>query len=339
MTIQYPAVFLETDTCNSKGSFYRISESEKPKHHVFLLLDGFTHLTFACAIEPLRLANFASKKDVYSWSVISENGESVDCSNGTTFLVNSGLNSLTPRDSLIIVGGQSPRKPVTKSLLAYIRRERARGVAIAALGAGSYVVALAGILDFRACAVHWHEYDAFVENFPKVRASHSVFVAGKVPTSAGGTAAADLFLHLICTQNGPKLAAQVADLMVYGGIRGPHSVQKASVHSRFGIRNFNVISIINCMEKNIDTPVSILNLSEQVGLSVRQIERNFKRYLNESPMTFYMRLRLTKADTLLLQTSMTMVDIAFACGFKSQSHFSKLYKKQFGLTPSKQRIV
>ena len=61
-------------------------------------------------------------------------------------------------------------------------------------------------------------------------------------------------------------------------------------------------------------------------MSTRQLERLFRRYLNRSPKRYYMELRLQKARNLLMQTDMSVINVALACGFASPSHFSKCYR-------------
>ena len=78
-------------------------------------------------------------------------------------------------------------------------------------------------------------------------------------------------------------------------------------------------------------------LAKGVAMSTRQLERLFRRYLNRSPKRYYMELRLEKARNLLLQTDMSVINVALACGFTSPSHFSKCYRNHFQRTPYRER--
>jgi transcriptional regulator GlxA family with amidase domain len=91
------------------------------------------------------------------------------------------------------------------------------------------------------------------------------------------------------------------------------------------------------MEKNLEEPLGRSALAESAGLSTRQLERLFRKYLNRSPARYYLELRLDKARLLLVQTNMSIIDVALACGFVSASHFSKCYRDFFGRTPRKER--
>jgi transcriptional regulator GlxA family with amidase domain len=67
------------------------------------------------------------------------------------------------------------------------------------------------------------------------------------------------------------------------------------------------------------------------------LERLFRRYLNRSPKRYYMELRLSKARNLLMQTDMSVINVALACGFASPSHFSKCYRAHYETTPYRER--
>jgi transcriptional regulator GlxA family with amidase domain len=72
-------------------------------------------------------------------------------------------------------------------------------------------------------------------------------------------------------------------------------------------------------------------------MSTRQLERLFRRYLNRSPKRYYMETRLARARNLLMQTEMSIIEVALASGFSSPSHFSKCYRALYGGTPYRER--
>ena len=84
-------------------------------------------------------------------------------------------------------------------------------------------------------------------------------------------------------------------------------------------------------------PISRARLAAAVGLSSRQLERLFRRYLDRTPTRYYLELRLARARLLLLQTDLSVLEVALACGFVSASHFSKCYRDVYGRTPRDQR--
>ncbi|MEL6128184.1 MAG: helix-turn-helix domain-containing protein, partial [Pseudomonadota bacterium] len=156
-------------------------------------------------------------------------------------------------------------------------------------------------------------------------------------SSAGGSASADLILKLIADEHGTELSNEVADQMIYTTVRTDRDEQRLSIPTRIGVRHPKLSSVIHMMEDNIEEPVSPSILATEVGMSTRQLERLFRRYLDRSPKRYYMELRLQKARKLLMQTDMTVINVALACGFTSPSHFSKCYRAHFDTTPYRER--
>jgi transcriptional regulator GlxA family with amidase domain len=144
-------------------------------------------------------------------------------------------------------------------------------------------------------------------------------------------------LRILAEDHGEDLANAVADQLVYNTIRTDQDTQRLSVPTRIGVRHPKLAMVIQIMEANIEEPISPSLLAERVGMSTRQLERLFRRYLNRSPKRYYMELRLQKARNLLMQTDMTVINVALACGFASPSHFSKCYRAHYDTTPYRER--
>ncbi|WP_098411071.1 GlxA family transcriptional regulator [Thioclava sp. ES.031] len=316
----------------------RIAPDARQRSVVFMLLDRFTMMAFASAIEPLRLANQVSGRTLYTWKLASESGADVTCSNGTTFRTDIGLEELG-RDTMVLVcGGIDVAEAVTKPLLNWLRREARRGATIGGLCTGSYALARAGLLDGKRATIHWENVDAFAEDFPDIELTKGVFVIdGNRVTTAGGTASIDLMLRLIARDHGEELANTVADQLIHSSIRSDRDTQRLSIPTRIGVRHPKLAQVIGRMERNIEDPISPATLATEVGMSARQLERLFRRYLNRSPKRYYMELRLQKARNLLMQTEMSVINVAMACGFASPSHFSKCYRAHYQTTPYRER--
>jgi transcriptional regulator GlxA family with amidase domain len=310
---------------------------KKTEHFLFLLVENFSHLAFSCAIEPLRIANLLSEKELYKWSFASENGADATCSNGAVTLVHHNYKSLPKADYLFVLSGIHVGIAPTTNLLAAIRHERAKGVQIGALCSAAYILAKAGILDGLRTSVHWEFHDIFLEEFPRVDLCRNVFVADeKIITASGGAASADLMLNLIERRHGADLATAVADQMVYTSAREATVEQRASIQSRYGMRNSHIVEAIRMMSEAIEDPVSPSVIAVKIGISTRQLERIFGRYLNCSPGKYYMDMRLQKAQRLLIQTELSVTDVGLSCGFGSLSHFSRVYRTHFNITPHMQ---
>ena len=78
---------------------------------------------------------------------------------------------------------------------------------------------------------------------------------------------------------------QVADQLIYTSIRTDQDTQRLSIPTRIGVRHPKLSQVIRMMEANIEEPISPATLASDVGMSTRQLERLFRRYVNRSPQT------------------------------------------------------
>ena len=252
--------------------------------------------------------------------------------------VHGGFDTRIKADRLFLLAGSNMRNHMTKPLLSALRRERTHGTQIGALCSAAYILAYAGMMDGMRAAIHWAYHDLFVEEFPNVRLVPNVFVADeKIISASGGTATADLMLYLIGQEHGQDLANEVADQMVYNTVREASATQKISVQARHGMRNPHLNQAVQLMSQSIEDPVSTAEIAEQVGISTRQLERLFGRYLDCSPSRYYLEMRLQRARNLLLQSEKSVTEIAIAAGFRSTTHFARVYRGLFGVSPGAQR--
>ena len=313
-------------------------DAASPRHFVFLLVDGMSLIAFASAIEPLRIANRLSHRTLYEWRLVSEDGASRSSSNGVSIGAAAGLEDVDRDAVILICSGVAPQLAATKPVMTWLRRQARRGASLGGLCTGAYTLAKAGLLDGRRCTIHWENQPALIEEFPDIEVTNHLFeIANKRYTCAGGAAAADMMLQIVAEDHGQDLAALVADQMIYAPVRAQQEEQRFSVPARIGVRHPRLVSIIQVMEQNLEDPISPSVLAKDAGMSTRQLERLFRRYLNRSPKRYYMEIRLQRARTLLLQTDMSVINVALACGFTSPSHFSKCYRNFFDRTPYRER--
>jgi transcriptional regulator GlxA family with amidase domain len=314
------------------------SNVKSPRRFVFVLMENFTLLSFSSALDALRIANRMSGKTLYEWTFIGENEGVVSCSAGTQFKLDNSLIELHRDDTVLLCGGTSIQEATTKKLIGWLRREARRGLTIGGLCTAAYPMAKAGLLDDKKATIHWENQDSFAEEFLEVELTKTVFVCdGNRYTTAGGTSSIDLLLKIIADEHGEELANAVADQMIYSSIRTDQDTQRLSVPTRIGVRHPKLSKVIQMMEINIEEPISPSILAKDVGMSTRQLERLFRRYLDRSPKRYYMELRLQKARNLLMQTDMSVINVALACGFASPSHFSKCYRAHYDTTPYRER--
>jgi len=313
---------------------------------VFFLVPDFTMVAFATALEPLRIANRMLGYEAYKWRLASLDGQPVPGSNGVLCAVNTSLEDERrkmagpDRPSMVIVcSGINIERYSSKSAFAWLREEYNRGVAIGGLCTGAHVLAAAGLLSGKRCAIHWENLPGFAEAFPKANVFADLFeVDQNIYTCAGGTAALDMMLKLIGDDFDDSLVNRVCEQVLTDRVRSPSDRQRLPLRARLGVQNSKVLTIIELMEANLSEPLSLLDIADHVGLSRRQIERLFRTEMGRSPARYYLEIRLDRARHLLIQSSLPVVEVAVACGFVSASHFSKCYRELYARSPQQERL-
>ena len=313
---------------------------------VFFLVPDFTMIAFATAAEPLRIANRMLGHEAYKWRLASIDGKPVRASNGAECSVNTSLEEERrkmagpERPSMVIVcAGINVERYHQKTVFAWLREEYNRGVAIGGLCTGAHVLAQAGLLSNKRCAIHWENLPGFSEAFPKANVYADLFeVDSNIYTCAGGTAALDMMLKLIGDDFGDNIVNRVCEQVLTDRVRSPTDRQRLPLRARLGVQNSKVLTIIELMEANLAEPLSLIEIADHVGLSRRQIERLFRQEMGRSPARYYLEIRLDRARHLLIQSSLPVVEVAVACGFVSASHFSKCYRELYARSPQQERV-
>src|SRR5690606_2514746 len=179
-------------------------------------------IAFATALDPLRSANRMLGYEAYSWRLASVDGKPVRASNGVEVAVNSSLEEerkkMTGQDrpSMVIVcTGLNADRYSSKTVFAWLREEYNRGVALGGLCTGAHVLAAAGLLANKRCAIHWENLPGFAEAFPKANVFADLFeIDSNIYTCAGGTAAMDMMFHLIGEDFDDNLVNRVCEQML-----------------------------------------------------------------------------------------------------------------------------
>ena len=316
--------------------------SKLPTRFGFLLINDFTLISMSSAIEPLRMANRISNEEIYHWRTISQVGGAVAASDGLRINTDYGIDDpdvFSDLDVIIVCSGRRVDEQTTEPVLRWLRAANKYGIALGAVCTGSYVLAKAGLLDQFSCSVHWENIASVADLFPRVNVSRRVYTIDRDRlTSSGGTAPVDMMLHLIRERCGAAVSAGVAEQFVYDYVRGSSDRQRVPLKHTVGRQSEKLIIAVELMEANIKEPISQSELADYVGLSRRQLQRLFQRYLNCTPSRHYLGIRLSRAREFLRQTNMSIVDISSQTGFGSSSHFSKSYKEIYHYSPSAERL-
>ncbi len=302
------------------------------------LVPGFPLLAFSAAVDVVRHCNRITGEKLYRWHVLSEDGAVVGSSGGVEIAVDGTLGEHPRLDYLIVFAGVNAARYRNLSVFGLMRSIAREGCCIGSASGGSFILARAGLLEGHRCTVHWEDMESFREAFPQLRVSNELFESdGARITCSGGIAVLDAMLSRVSEQHGRALAAQVADIMMQERIRDNQEQQRMPLPARLGVNHPKLVQAIELIECNPDRPYTQLELANRVGLSIRQIERLFRRYLDITPRQYSLQHRLKRARLLLRNTSLGVLEVAVAVGFSTASHFTRSYKQHFRLTPSEER--
>lgn len=280
-----------------------------------------------------------SGDNLYQWKTYSVDGNNVAASNGVHITPDAAFSDAIDVDVLFVCAGiyanEFHNQAMTAKLQAYARA----GVSLGGVCTGSIALANAGLLDKCRCTIHWENIEGFVEAYPGLDVTATLFeIDGNRYTCSGGTAPLDMMIYSITLDHGKKLAASVAEQMLHSLVRQPHDHQRSSIQYRTGISHPKLLAVIAYMEAYIETPLSLPEFADRSNISLRQLERLFRSLLNTTPSQYYLALRLQRARQLLTQTTMSILQIAVATGFKSAAHFTQAYKHHFKHPPRTERL-
>ncbi|HEY6920973.1 MAG TPA: GlxA family transcriptional regulator, partial [Methyloceanibacter sp.] len=246
----------------------------------FLLVPGFALMSYAAAIEPLRAANLLSGKELYRWWHAAPGGKPVMASNGLAIIPDCGTSSDRNADTVFVCAGGNPAIFDDKAVFAWLRRLARKGVTMGGISGGPYLLAKAGLLDERRATLHWEHMPAFREAFPDVTVVPSLFeIDGNRITCSGGISALDMMVALIERNHGRQLAASVGDWFLHTHIREGFGPQRMDLRYRLGVADEKLLYVLHAMERGIETPLPRTALAREAGISLRQLERLFRRHI------------------------------------------------------------
>ncbi len=92
-------------------------------------------------------------------------------------------------------------------------------------------------------------------------------------------------------------------------------------------------SLRDFMRAHFDKPLQLVDYAYLTGRSERSFRRDFKARFGESPKRWLVDRRLERARELLFADTFSVAEVAAAVGYTNTSHFIKLYRERYGMTP------
>ena len=287
-------------------------------HMVFIVVPRFNITTLITMIETLRIANYLAPSSTFSWEVASFDGSKIIASNGMTATIKTANDNLRSAEFVFILGSWGTEHYHNQKLTAWLRKRARAGERICGVELGSYIVARAGLLDGKSATIHWSWLNGFKENFDRVEVEESLFTLdSKVMTCSGGLAGVDLMLRLIEEINGSSFSGEIADQMLHHPIRSAASPQRSTMGRSTETMRPLLREAMTLIENNIEEPLTVPQIAKVLGVSQRQLERQFKKNVGCTVVQFGLLKRLQNARLLLISTDMSIRQIATASGFNT----------------------
>ncbi len=317
---------------------------QRPSLRVGILLaEHFTLSAFAVFVDHLRLAaddGDRSRPLRVQWSIMSGRHEPISASCGVALQPTSHLVPPDTLDYVVVVGGILHAGPQVDELtIRYLREVGASRTPLIGICTGSFVLCRAGLMKGRRSCVSWYHYQDFREAFPdqEVMADRQFLVDGPRITCAGGAGAAALASHLIERHLGRATAYKASQVLLFDGPREGNDAQPHPPMSE-SVSEPRVRRALLLMEQNLTRPIAIAAIAEELGVSVRQLERLCREQLGLGPASLYRQLRMRYANWLIENTDRSVTEIAIEAGFADCAHFSRQFKDVYGFSPSSHRL-
>jgi transcriptional regulator GlxA family with amidase domain len=306
-----------------------------PFRVAFFVVPGYSMLALSAAVEPLRSANRQMAERCYEWRIVALEPGRIAAGNGIEVAAGEGVSEAAAADLTVVIASLDVEEYREARLFAWLRRLQAQDRMLGAVSNGALLLARAGVLGRRRATIHWEMRARLAEEFPDLDVCGDLYCWDRgVMTAAGGTAALDMMLALIDRRQGRTVAADVAEQFLHGPMRQSTCVQRQDVAWRYQVTDPRLVAAIRLMERCLSEPLRIGRIAEMVGISERQLERQFQLKFAQSPSDFYMGVRLKAARERLVSSTDSLDRIAEQAGFSSPGHFSRSFKAWSGESPS-----
>lgn len=144
--------------------------------------------------------------------------------------------------------------------------------------------------------------------------------------------------------NGGYIAGQVIEELINKNISEPFNITVPPLQvvsrgstKKYAVQDKYVLSIVEYIEKNYSSHISVSELLELVPLSRRVFEKRFKHNTGTSIYQFLQNYRISKFAELLLSSDRSVEDIAISCGFADSRNVSRIFYNYKGMTPTEFR--
>jgi transcriptional regulator GlxA family with amidase domain len=291
------------------------------------------HLSVPCLVLGDRWG-----EKLYDVMVCAEEPGTLRTNAGFGITVEYGLEVMDRADVVVLPSWEPQREP-SAVLLGAIRRAHARGATVVGLCIGAFLVAASGIADGREVVTHWRWAAELQAEQPSVRVRADVLWSdlGDVITSAGTASSLDCCLHLVRTQYGVEVAAEVARAIVVAPHRSGSQAQYIPVPVPPDPADDVIEKAMVWARARLDQPLSLDEWAAAVAMSRRSFTRQFRARTGSSGQAWLLRQRIDRARLLLETTDHPVERVAAESGFGSSDALRHHFHAVLGTTPQRHR--
>ncbi|AIB42491.1 helix-turn-helix domain-containing protein [Pseudomonas sp. FP1911] len=241
-------------------------------------------------------------------------------------------------DTLVVPGAPAIEQAMldNTALVDWLRNASGQARRTASVCSGTFLLALAGLLEGRRAATHWAMCELLKQRFPSIEVDvDAIFVQqGQVWTSAGVSAGIDLALALVEADCGREVALQVArELVVFlkrpGGQAQFSQVLQAQTADSAGFDALHAWISDNLR----DSDLSVERLAAQSHMSPRNFARVYKQKTGRTPAKAIELFRMEAARRMLEDSQRSIEQIAGLCGFGDEEHMRCTFHRQLAISP------
>lgn len=247
--------------------------------------------------------------------------------------------SAEPFDLLFIPPSIEQQPPVpSTALISWLKVQHKDGCILASACAGIFLLAPTGLLDGKAATTHWLLAERCKKQFPAINLQPERLLVdeGEVVTAGGVSAWMDLTLALVGRFFGGATAVALGKyFLVEAGSRQQScfSCFTPILDHKDGL----VLVVQQKLEKHFALPLSVASMAKWVHVSPRTLQRRFLAATGEPPIRYLQKLRLGKAQERLENSQQPIEDIVVEVGYQDMSSFRRLFREQYGISPSRYR--
>ncbi|MDX2424510.1 MAG: helix-turn-helix domain-containing protein [Amphritea sp.] len=338
-----------TDADETLPPIDMLINTQEPNLRVaFVLSPFFSMLSFSAFVDVLRLAGDTadrSQMNLCHWTVVSNNNDNICASSGIEIAPKKLITEVSydDFDYIVVVGGILRGSYILPDALGeFIQRGAEHGLPIVGICTGSFIMAELGLLEGYRCSIHFQHFNEFTEKYsaPLPLSDQTYTVDRDRFTSIGGAAPAYLAAELVKKHCGPLLARKALKLVILD--YGNDEQSKTHIGNQFAdivlqVNDVRVRRAVAMMEKTIAEPLEIREISQQLNVTMRQLNKAFMDSLNVTPSDFYRDMRIRHAEWLLTNSARSITLISQECGFADSAHLTRWFKRKYNESPKHYR--